>query len=255
MFNPAFYDSARNQVVCGSDLERLYDELQKVLAHHANLRAKMKERRADLTRVYKGKVPNEFLAPMIDAEQRIKTSEHHNEMQFANVRQRLFQRLYHEAFHAYLGTFVYPTKDGPLPVWFNEGLAQIFETAIVEVGEFRVRAADPDRLAAVRKAITKGEHPALADLIRSTEKQFQVAHSKDEQVSDAYYRAAWALAVYLAFEKRLMGTKALDDYVVSLKRGTDPLLAFRDLVGQPLPVFEKEFREYLANLQPDVSFG
>ena len=45
LFNPAFYDSARNQVVCGSDLERLYDELQKVLAHHATLRAKMKERR------------------------------------------------------------------------------------------------------------------------------------------------------------------------------------------------------------------
>ena len=43
----------------------------------------------------------------------------------------------------------------------------------------------------------------------------------------------------------MLGTKALDDYVASLKRGTDPLLAFRDLVGNPLPAFEKEFGHYL----------
>ncbi len=255
LFNPAFYDSARNQVVCGSDLERLFDELDKVRAHHKDLRVKMKDRRADLARVYKGKIPAEFLLPMADAEKRIVTSELRNESQFARARQRLFQRLYHEAFHAYLGTFVYPTKDGPLPVWFNEGLAQIFETAFVEVGELRVRAADPDRLAAVRRAISKGEHPAPADLIRSTEKQFQVAHTKDEQVSDAYYRAAWALAVYLTFEKRVLGTKALDDYVAALKRGTEPLLAFSDLVGKPVPAFEKDLKEYLANLRSDGTVG
>jgi Protein of unknown function (DUF1570) len=251
LFNPAFYDPARNQVVCGSDLERMFDELHKVRAHHTELRAKMKERRADLARAYKGKIPAQFLAPMDDAEKRIVTSERRNEAQFARARQRLFHRLYHEAFHAYVGTFVYPAKDGPLPVWFDEGLAQIFETAIVEVGELRVRAADPDRLAAVRKAMSKGEHPSLSDLLRATGKQFQVGHSRDEQVSDAYYRAAWALAVFLTFEKRVLGTKALDDYVASLKREADPLLAFRVLVGKPLPAFEKELGEYLANLRSD----
>jgi hypothetical protein len=31
--------------------------------------------------------------------------------------------------------------------------------------------------------------------------------------------------------------------------------ALRELVGQPLPLFDKEFRRYLAQLQPDGKAG
>ena len=55
--------------------------------------------------------------------------------------------------------------------------------------------------------------------------------------------------------KRVLGTKALDDYVAALKRGTDPLLAFSDLVGKPVPAFEKDLKEYLANLRSDGTVG
>jgi hypothetical protein len=256
LFNPAFYDPGRNQIVCGSDLERLCDELKKTRAHHTNLLAKIKERRAELMRAYKNKVPAELLAPLADAEKRIAGSEKRNDDRFTRVRQRLFQLLYHEAFHAYLVTFVYPAREGPLPHWFNEGLAQIFETAIVEVGELRVGHADAERLAAVRKAL---KAPAtllpLADLLRSEPKHFLVAHASDQQVSDRYYLASWALAFYLTFEKRLLGTKELDDYVHALRRGVDPLLAFRDLVGKPLANFEKEYLEYLGKLRADGTTG
>src|SRR5205814_206190 len=115
-----------------------------------------------------GKVPAELLAPMAAAEKRIVETEKANDKVFIAVRDRLFTRLYHEAFHAYLGTFVYPAREGTLPHWFNEGLAQIFETAIMEVGE---------------------------------------------------------------------------------------LLAFRDLVGKPLPDFEKEYQEYLWKLRLDGTTG
>src|SRR5262245_23464611 len=94
LFNPAFYEPERNQVVCGSDLERLGDELEKVRAHHVKLRASMKERRAELAKVYKGKVPGELLAPLNDAEKRIAVSEQRNDAGFTRVRERLFCRLY-----------------------------------------------------------------------------------------------------------------------------------------------------------------
>lgn len=255
LVNPAFYDPARNQVVCGSDLERLSDELEQVRTYHARRRTEAKGRLAELSRVYRGKIPPELTAPFAEAEKKIAATEKRNEETLARLRQRLFQRLYHEAFHAYLGAFVFFEKDHPLPLWFNEGLAQIFETAIVEVGELRVGHADPERLAAVRSAIARGTLLPLADLLRSDHRHFQAAHRSEQHVADRYYLAAWALGFYLRFERKVLGSKAMDDYLAALRRGTDPLLAFRDLVNTPLPAFEQEFVRYLSRLRPDGSNG
>ncbi len=223
LINPAFYDPTRNQVVCGSDIERLCDELQEVRDHHEHLREKMNDSRAELKKVYRGKVPAELLAPMAAAERRIVEKETANDKIFADVRDRLFTRLYHEAFHAYLGTFVYSAREGSLPHWFNEGLAQIFETAIMEVGELGVGHADPTCLAALRTALKENKLLSLTDLLRSSPNQFHLTFEKrvpgaKPSAPDANhcYLASWGLAFYLTFEKRLLGTKALDDYVHSL---------------------------------------
>ncbi len=252
LFNPAFYDPAQNQVVCGSDLERLRDELEQVRAHHAAALVKLDERKAELAKAYKGAVPKELLVPLAEARAKIDASDKRNTEAFARARRRLFQRLYHEAFHAYLGTFVYPGgKKGTLPLWLNEGLAQIFETAIVEVGELLVGRADRERWEAMRQALARDTFLPLADLLRSGARQFQVAHASERQASDRHYLAAWALAFHLTFEARLLGTEALDRYVEALHRGTDPLVAFQDLLGKPLPQFEKDYLLYLRHLQED----
>jgi hypothetical protein len=47
----------------------------------------------------------------------------------------------------------------------------------------------------------------------------------------------------------------MDDYVRALHRHTDPVEAFRDLVGRPLPQFEKDFVHYLEHLRPDGTAG
>lgn len=255
LFNPAFYDPAENQVVCGSDLERLCDELAKVREEHARLRDTITKRRAELNKVYKGKVPAELLAPLAEAEKNIPLAEKNNEAAFVRVRERLFRRLYHESFHAYLNTFVYPAKKGGIPHWLNEGLAQIFETAIVEVGELRVGHAERERLEAVRTAIKDSKLLPLADLLRSAPRDFLVAHAKDKQASDRHYLAAWALAFHLTFEKRVLGTKKFDDYVAALEREADPLTAFSELVGKPADKFEADHLRYLVKLRPDGTKG
>lgn len=251
LFNPAYYDPEKNQVVCGSDLARLRDELEKVRAHHARTRATMKERREELTKLYRGRVPPELLTPMQDAEKQIVLSEKRNNEKFAGARARLFQRLYHEAFHAYLGTFVYPAKDGSVPVWFNEGLAQVFETAVAEVGELRVGVPDPPRWKAMRQALAQGTMLPVAELLRAGPKQFQVAHASEQQASDRTYLAAWALAFHLTFEQKLLGTRKLDAYVLALERGGEPVAAFQELVGKPIAAFEAEYRAYLEGLKED----
>jgi hypothetical protein len=91
----------------------------------------------------------------------------------------------------------------------------------------------------------------LADLLSAGPKEFLVAHGTDQQVSDRAYLASWALAFYLTFERRLLGTPQMDAYVRARKQGAEAQTAFRDFVGQPLEEFEKAFHQYLLVLRSD----
>jgi hypothetical protein len=251
LFNPAYFDPAKNQIVCASDLQRIGDALEAFRRDAEKALADLKDKEKDLNKAYKGRVPPDEMAPILEARKKIKAIQDQNEDAFVRARRRLLQRLYHEAFHAYLSTCVYTPADGEAPRWLNEGLAQVFETAVFEVGELRVGRADRDRLDAVHVALTKGTLLPTADLLRADFKQFQVAHSSEQESSDRYYLASWALAFDLAFNRKLLGTMALDDYIHALKRATSPLDAFHDLVGESLTDFEKEHLEYLKNLRSD----
>ena len=251
LFNPAYFDPAKNEVVCASDLGRLADALEHTRRDAEKALADLDAKEKDLRQAYKNKVPPDQLAPITDARTKIKAVQAQNEEAFTKARKRLVQRLYHEAFHAYLSACVYTPADGEAPRWLNEGLAQIFETAVYEVGELRVGLPDKDRLDAVHAAMAKGALLPTADLLRADYKQFAVAHASEQEASDRYYLASWALVFDLAFNRKLLGTKRLDDYVHALKRGANPLDAFHDLVGEPLADFEKEHLEYLKNLRAD----
>jgi hypothetical protein len=253
LFNPGFFDPTRNQILCASDLERLGDELQHVKERHQKLLSDLKIQEAELRRLFHGAPPPPLLQEIVQTRKRIADVDKKNEDKFEKATERLFQLLYHEAFHAYLANFVYPPAEGEVPRWLNEGLAQIFETALVEAGELRVGHADADRLRRAKAALRGHELVPLAELLRAGPRQFIVAHASDQRVSDRAYLTSWALAFHLMFDRRLLGTKKLDEYVHAPKRGTDPLEAFRQLVGQPLPQFEKEFHQYLLNLQTDGS--
>lgn len=250
LFNPAFYDPDRNQILCGSSIHHLTQELQKARAYHTKTLADLKAREQELSRIYGGErhIPRQIRRPIDQARQDIANMQKRNTAVLGLAAERLFRRLYHEAFHAYLANFVYPPSEGEVPRWLNEGLAQVFEMAILDGGELRIDVPDKAHSLAVRKAVRDGTLMPLKDLLRSGAKEFLVAHASDRQVSDRCYQASWALAFHLAFEHKLLGTPALDRYVRELKRGTDPLLAFRDLVGRPLDAFEKDYLRALSRL-------
>ena len=249
ILNPAFYDPAHKQVVCGSDLERLRHELTRAKEFHDKLRGDLLGRRKELSRIYNRKVPPELLKPINDSLSRIAQAERRNDEVFKRSHCRLLQRLCHEAFHAYLAEAVFADKKMRVPAWLDEGLAQVFETALVEGGELRLGWPDPERRMRVLK--NKDELLPLATLLRASPRQFQVAHAQDRQASDRHYLTAWALAFYLTFGREVLGTPALDDYLKALRRGTEPLEAFRILTGQPLAAFETAFHDYLKRLHQD----
>jgi hypothetical protein len=246
--NPAFYDADHDRICCGSELQRLGDELERVRKEHHQALAELNDKEAELNKLYKGKTPAQLLAPIRESRFRIAQQDDRNERLFQEGTAKLFQRLYHETFHAYLAHFVYPPSETDVPRWLNEGLAQIFETAIVEAGELRVGHADRDRVRRVQELLRKGQLVPLADLLKSGPKQFLVHHATEQQSSDRYYLSSWALAQYLTFERQLLGGKAMDAYVRALHRGGNQLDSFRDFVNQPLPEFDREFRRYVERL-------
>jgi hypothetical protein len=255
VLNLAFFDPAGNRIVCASDLRQLGDELARLRKLHHDAWDDLKKTEVEYAKLYKGKELAALLQQITEKRRQLVNADVKNDLLFHQATQLLFATLYHEAFHAYLAGFVYPAKTGEMPRWLNEGLAQIFETALIDAGELRIGHADAARLTRAKEAVRKGELIPLADLLRSGPKQFALSHIGDRQVSDRHYLTSWAVAMYLTFERRLLGSAALDSYVQSLTDGTDVKPAFEELVGQSLPQLETDLRKYLNQLQPDGSLA
>jgi len=253
ILNPAYFDPAANQIVCATDLQELAGELSRLRRKHQEWIGMLKQQQAALHKIYKANPPEEARQKLAQLQAKIRAADEENAKIFERATQRLFQTLFHEAFHAYLAGFVYPPGENDVPCWLNEGLAQIFETAILEAGELRVGHADPERLKQVKEALRRGQLVAVADLLKADSSKFLVSHANTQQISDDYYVDSWALAFYVTFGHWKLGTPELDEYVRSVRNRAEPLAAFAKLVGQPLPAFEESFRRYVRALRVDGS--
>jgi len=251
LFNPAYYDPGKNEIVAASDLQRLSEELAKLRAKHEAQLKELDVYEAKLRRHFHDNPPPALLAQLKQLRQQIPLLNRENESILERQVQPLFTTLYHEAFHAYLDNFVYAQSETPVPRWLNEGLAQIFETALVETGELRVGHVDPRRLAEVQTALQNKTFLSLADLLRADAQPFLAAHRAAAPAADRYFQTSWALAYYLTFEKKLLGSDALEEYIRRAARGDDPVKSFEQLAGQRLTEFEPAFQQYVLRLRPD----
>ncbi|HEY1192311.1 MAG TPA: hypothetical protein VGE74_32100 [Gemmata sp.] len=265
ILNPALYDAARNRILCGSDLTRLGNELQSARVYHAQQLAGLDRYEAGIRKLFKGEELNRHLRAVAVERKRVFVADVNNGVKFDTATGKLlFALLYHEAFHAYVSTFVYPPLKpaqvkagegtGELPRWLNEGLAQVFETAVVEAGELRADHPDKERLVRAKEWLRGkpgGPLVPLGDILVTGRDAFLASHSDQRTVSDRAYLSCWALAHYLTFNRRLVGTKEFNKYLVAVNSGGDPKQAFAALVGQELSAFEKDWHTYLTQLQPD----
>ena len=264
LLNPAVYDAQTNRILCGSDLRRLGGQLQSALIHHSQELAALTKYEADLRRLYKQPELGQHLAVAAKERRKVNAADRANGAQFDKSASRLFAVLYHEAFHAYASTFAYPPLSpadvtagkgaGALPRWLNEGLAQVFETAVVEAGELRVDHADEDRLGRVKQRLKESGSAGLVplgDVLAVGKDAFLAHHAAERAAADRAYLTSWALAYYLTLDRRVIGTEKFKEYLVSVNSGGDAKAAFAALVGQDLPAFEKDWHQFLGRLQPD----
>ncbi len=264
LLNPAVYDPAGNRILCGTELKRLGDELQSARVHHAQQLAGLDRYEMNVKKLYKGDELARYVRMIAAERKRVFIADVNNGVKFDEATARLFALLYHEAFHAYVATFVYPPLKledvkagkgtGELPRWLNEGLAQIFETAVVEAGELRADHPDRERLQRVKdwmKGKNGGSLVPLGDLLATGRDAFLASHADQKAASDRAYLTSWALAHYLTFDRRVIGTEAFHNYLVALNSGGNPKEAFATLVGKDVAAFEKDWHSYLTRLQPN----
>lgn len=265
LLNPAVYDPQTNSILCWNDLKSLGTELQTARLYHSQQLASLKQYEESVSKLYKQPELERFLAPINAERKRVWAADAANGTKFDQATARLFAILYHEAFHAYVGTFIYPplkSEDvkagkgtGELPRWLNEGLAQVFETSVVEAGELRADSPDRDRLGRVKDWL-KGKGGAdrlvpLSDLLTTGKDAFLAFHADQKAATNRAYLTSWALAYYLTFDRRVIGTDGFRKYLVAVNSGGDPRQAFAELVGQELNAFEKDWHDYLLRLQSD----
>ncbi len=262
--SPACFVEDDNLVIAGSELARYATRLAEIKTEHARLEADLKqlegrlpERLVQLRQrmlddgdsketirraliVERGKFENEIEA----VRYKMKCSERRNARIFDDRARQMFIRLYHEAFHAYLENYVYPHESHDVPRWLNEGLATMLEAGLLESDTLRVDA--PNREALKRlQADLAGETPLeLKEFLAGGHQAFLQADG-----ADRHYACAWGLVYYLTFEKRLLGTAALEEYVGQPAKSMPPVERFEKLVGMPLAEFEKAWRAYVVKLR------
>jgi hypothetical protein len=164
--------------------------------------------------------------------------EQQNEERLRAAQRRFENRLCHESLHAYLENYVYPHGTHDVPRWLNEGLATMFEGAVVQNDPFRV--APNGEMAKRLARDLGGKQPLPLEKV--------LAGGADEfhpNTGDLYYAHAWGLVYYLTVkrDKSLLGSPALDEYVRAKAKDLPPMRRFEKLVGMPPDKFEKEWRE------------
>jgi len=265
--NPAFYSSSHNMIVAGSDLNSYARRLAQVQARNREVRRQyrmldagfpdrltsvldeMRKRGYGETEIeQEAKLRKAVWQRQYDAAMKeIDLAERQNEAKFAEVSERMLTRLYHEAFHAYVENYVYPQRNGAMPRWLNEGLAQIFESGQLDADTLRIDAPDRDRLTRLHADLTEGDSLAVTDLLSAEEDEFLAAHESD--AAQRHYLYCWGLAYYMAFENSMLAGKAMDQYVAN-KENYGPTARFVRLVNMPLQKFHAQWQAAMLRLRP-----
>ena len=158
---------------------------------------------------------------------------------------QLFEHLYHEGMHQFLRFYV-PNP----PAWFNEGLAQYFETArptFASSGRkptYRVGGIGRGALDHMKRSVGRASAVSLLKLIGLEYEEFYGDRSS------LYYAQAWAFTHFLVESKDKRLNKLWLDYFFALRDGADQEEANRKVFGRfDLNRLEMMFEEYVKRLR------
>jgi hypothetical protein len=164
-------------------------------------------------------------------------------------RDGLRRTLQHEAFHQFAYTAIGPN----LPVWLNEGLAQIFEEGIWTGKNFIIGQVPPRRLRQLEYDTHERRFVPFKDFLSMSDAQWQ--HDLgDIYVAASHYSQAWAMTHFLIFATDENGQPKyrarLINMLKMLHEGDTADNAFQRAFSDNYDGFQQRFLEFTRSLQP-----
>ena len=167
-------------------------------------------------------------------------------------RGELRRTLRHEAFHQFAHERIGPT----LPLWVNEGLAQIFEFGVRCGDELLMGQVPPAALREVRAIVEANGLIDFASLLEMDERAWHAAMA-DPRAGAVLYAQSWAMVHFLAYatgdDGRPLYRERLLAFLSDAADGTPGGEAFRRHFGTNLAGFRGRFETFVETLRPTAA--
>jgi hypothetical protein len=164
-------------------------------------------------------------------------------------RDALRRTLQHEAFHQ----FAYALLSPDLPVWLNEGLAQVFEEAVWNGSTFSLEQVPPRRLRQLQDDMENRRLVRFETMMALTPDQWSKRLEDDHGAGAVQYNQAWAMTYFLINARDADGKPRyrarLLQMLSLLHDGNNANDAFKVAFGENLAGFQKRFVEYAGSLK------
>ncbi len=166
----------------------------------------------------------------------------HDELLLRSQNRMMFERLFHESFHAFASSRL--SGANGIPRWLDEGMASYFEASTVESGDWVHGAPNAEMLKLCRDP--RGALPRLGSVLRDDGKMLSNRHEGRLERSAGAYAVSWALAHYLSAR---MTAEQMDAYLTAVAGGADAADALAKALGQPLGKIDEAVRAHVASMK------
>lgn len=165
-------------------------------------------------------------------------------------RDALRRTLQHEAFHQFANRLISPN----LPVWVNEGIAQLFEEGIYTGSRFIVEQVPPRRLRQLQDDLNNRRLIPFRDFVFMDHKTW-AGNMRDRDRGSSQYNQAWAMVHFLVYAqdpntRRPLYRERFFRMLTQVKAGVDAKDAFRANFGENFTAFTDRFMAYTRSLTP-----
>ena len=164
-------------------------------------------------------------------------------------RDTLRRTLQHEAFHQFACNTISPE----LPIWLNEGLAQLFEEGLWNGDGFLLGEVPPRRLRQLQADLQAGRLVEFRKLLSMSPFTWARRLARDAANGATQYNQSWAMVHFLVMAKDESGGFRFRGRLVEMLRllhARQPAeQAFAEAFGSNIHGFEDRFLEYASALK------